>query len=450
MSSDPLPSLLVTPDLRRRLQQRYEEAQRLAMLPGPDFRRVHELLAECVRADPGNTLYLDALLANLRRRGAAQGRPWWARWLAPRLRSAGSMQVRRKDAKPDDDTRAGPANRAHSTQYTVLSQAADWLWREPNDVAALQQLAQAAEACDFDDIELRYLAAARQAAPDDIQTLRMLARALARQGRFEDAIGPWCAVVALAAGDAEAERAIADLRGAEASGDDSPPPAPREMSSDAQSLVSQARALQTAGMFSQAEEHFAHAQAALGGDLELLHEREELRLRRSEERLAIARRRAASDAHPKAQSLVASLESEHNRLEIEILNIRAERQPEDWSLRLELAKRLKRAGNYSGAIQRLEEVLRLQPQEPVGLIELGECWQHLRQFAKALELYQRAIAATGPSNVGDAEQLARYRTGVLAAAMGQTGLAREHLAAIVAAQPGFKDARERLDKLGTN
>jgi hypothetical protein len=74
----------------------------------------------------------------------------------------------------------------------------------------------------------------------------------------------------------------------------------------------------------------------------------------------------------------------------------------------------------------------------------------LRQFAKALELYQRAIAATGPSNVGDAEQLARYRTGVLAAAMGQTGLAREHLAAIVAAQPGFRDARERLDKLGTN
>src|SRR5690242_20175400 len=70
-------SLLITPDQRRRLQQRYEEAQRLAIQPRPDYQRVHELLAGCVVADPGNILYLDALLANLRRRDSASGQSWW-------------------------------------------------------------------------------------------------------------------------------------------------------------------------------------------------------------------------------------------------------------------------------------------------------------------------------------------------------------------------------------
>src|SRR5207244_839486 len=78
--SGPSPhSLLITPDLRRRLQQGYEEAQRLSAQSRPDFRRIHELLAECLRADPGNILYLDALFANLRRREAAGGESWWSR-----------------------------------------------------------------------------------------------------------------------------------------------------------------------------------------------------------------------------------------------------------------------------------------------------------------------------------------------------------------------------------
>src|SRR5262245_44245350 len=81
-ANSPLP-LLIKPDMRRRLQQRYEEAQRLTTQQPPDFRRIHELLAECLHVDAGNTLYLDALMANLRRREAAKPQPkttWLGRW----------------------------------------------------------------------------------------------------------------------------------------------------------------------------------------------------------------------------------------------------------------------------------------------------------------------------------------------------------------------------------
>ncbi len=177
--------------------------------------------------------------------------------------------------------------------------------------------------------------------------------------------------------------------------------------------------------------------------------REELRMRHSEQRLEIAKRRAASDSHLKAQQLVQRLANEHNRLEIEILNARAERLPADAGVRIDLARRLKQAGNYSGAIQRLDEALRRKPDEAAALLELGECWQHLRQFAKALELYERAIASReNPSD--DVARLARYRAGVLAAALGRTDAAGDHFRAVLASDPKYKDARERLDKLGLN
>jgi len=177
--------------------------------------------------------------------------------------------------------------------------------------------------------------------------------------------------------------------------------------------------------------------------------REELRLKRSEHRLMIARRRAASDPHPRAQQLIGRLEEEHNRLAIDLLGARSERLPTDWAVRLELARRLKRAANFSGAVQRLEEAARWNADEPDVLIELGECWQHLRQFGKALDFYQQAVgAAESAPDRHESLQLARYRAAVLAAAMGRINLARLHLSMIVAIDPTFKDARERLDKLG--
>jgi tetratricopeptide (TPR) repeat protein len=445
-------SLLITPDRRRRLQQRYDEARQLANLPRPDFQRIHELLSDCLRADPENVLYLDALLANLKRRdraGRGPGRLWtWlARWIRPRHRSFTA----------GDAVAAGRAGLAGGTEYSVLStpycllqDAARRLWGEPGSLSLLRQLAAAAGECDCDEVELRYLAAARDVAPDDAETQRLVARALTRQGRFEDAVGPWCAVLALTAGDAEAEQAALDLRGVAAAEPVAPPAnGDNSAAGEAQSLLVQARASQDAGRFDSAEHYFAEAQAALGGDLALVEERERSRLLRSEQRVQIARCRAEHDEHPRSQSLVARLQAEHNRLEIELLNVRAERLPTDAGVRLELGRRLKQAGNFSGAVQRLEEALRLAPSEATVLLELGESWQHLRQFAKALDYYQQAVAAT-VAMVGSAEEswlLARYRTAVLAAALGQSELARSQFAAIVTAQPAYKDAAQRLTAL---
>jgi tetratricopeptide (TPR) repeat protein len=389
--SSAAPSPLISPDLRRRLQQRYEEAARLACHQPSDFARIHELLAECVHNDPGSILYLDALFANLRRWQPKPKTAWWQRWLG------GSPSA----ASQSSDSIPG----ASSTEYLVLCGAPEALSKGSNDPALLRQLATAAGACDFDEVELRYILAARDAAPDDAETLRQLAHALTRQGRFEEAGHAWSAVLARG-NDPAAEQVLNDLRVSE--------------------------------HLAAAEARLDQLRAAAGTTLAMIQEREELRLARSQQRIEIARRRAAHDAHHKAQSLVQRFTAEHLRLQIEILHLRCERIPGDQNSRLELARRLKEAGNYSGAIQRLEETLRTESPDAQILLELGECWQHLRQFDKALDYYRQAVDQRTEN------MLAHYRAGVLLSAMGNHDEAAQQFAAVIAVNPAFKDAAQRL------
>ncbi len=410
MSNPPPPSPLVSPDLRRQLQQRYEEAARLSATSPTDRQRIHELLAKCLRADPGNILYLDALLANLRRWQPKTS--WWAKW-APRWKAPGAEPTARQ---PADAVAAvhGAQYPVLSTEYELLRTAPDLLVTRRDDPTLLRQLAAAAGACDFDEAELRYLAEAQRLAPSDPNAVRSLARAVTRQGRFEQAAAGWQNLLAVLPGDAEADKALADLDLAEMQ------------------------------RIEQIEQSLASRQARGGPLLSILGEREALQLARAEQRLTVALRRANGDPHPKAQSLVARLENEHHRLHIEILHLRCERLPGDWQMRVELARRLKAAGNYSGAIQRLDEALRLQPGNAETRIELGECWQHLRQFAKALDCYQAAIDVARDDNLS----LSLYRAGVLAAAMGRIAEARGFLGRLLSAEGAYRDARERLDNLG--
>src|SRR5262249_46842287 len=125
------------------------------------------------------------------------------------------------------------------------------------------------------------------------------------------------------------------------------------------------------------------------------------------------------------------------------------RLPAEAAVRIELARRLKIARNFSGAVQRLEEVLRLRPGDAEAFLELGECWQHLRQFTKALGFYEQASAKLDSSSDG-VRKLAHYRAGVLAAAMGRNEAARGHFRVVLDIDAAYKDTHERLDKLGPN
>src|SRR5688500_4007033 len=66
---------IISPDLRRRLQERYAKAQSQMARPTYDFGAVHRLLGENLATDPGNLRYIELMLLNLHRREEAGIRP---------------------------------------------------------------------------------------------------------------------------------------------------------------------------------------------------------------------------------------------------------------------------------------------------------------------------------------------------------------------------------------
>ena len=67
----------VPPALRRRLQQCYEHGTRLLRQDTYDHDYAHSILVECIINDPGNLVYVEAVLQNLQKKYHNNKRGAW-------------------------------------------------------------------------------------------------------------------------------------------------------------------------------------------------------------------------------------------------------------------------------------------------------------------------------------------------------------------------------------
>ncbi|MBI2481123.1 MAG: tetratricopeptide repeat protein, partial [Planctomycetia bacterium] len=187
--------------------------------------------------------------------------------------------------------------------------------------------------------------------------------------------------------------------------------------------------------------------AASGGDLKARQRLEDIEILRKQEQIAIAEKRAAASGDEDAQQLVGQLQQDLNRYELEVFNARSERYPNDLEAKFQLGIRLRKAGNYREAIPVLSAAVKLDDRQVIALLELGECLQRTKQYDTALESYLRAVTVSLTSEDVELQKLARYRCGTLAAGLHNYHAAEEHLSALVAIDPAYKDAATRLDKI---
>ena len=433
-----MPELLppITPAQRQRLQKLWEEARGLMVRAGSppsrkEAERIHELLSECVVADPGNTVYLDALLMHLRSLRQLP-KSMWSFLRIPSFARLG-------DFAPTDLLRP---HVLRGLLQDLTTFAAD------HYPAMLRALATGCFVRDLPEAEIRYLREALHFAPDDYKGLQQLARALMTQGRFDEARSTIMRLKKLPGDRYVTDNLLAILEGP------APSLAPQEgMITQSESghctedFLALAAEYVELKQFDAAESAAAKALSLSGGDLAVREQAEDISLARLKNNVTIARRLVEHEPSPAHQQTLRRWEEELGRLELATLHARSERFPQDAGLKLEVAIRLKRAGNYSGAIQRLEEVAADHSLRPTVLTEIGECWQHLRQFEKALEFYTQAIAAAEELSQPDPLLLALYRAGSLAAAMQRTVDAKAVFQRLIALAPDFKDARQRLLEL---
>ncbi|MFM7520213.1 MAG: tetratricopeptide repeat protein [Planctomycetota bacterium] len=442
----------LSPSERSRLQQSFQRGTQNAAA-NADY--AAEMFANCVVGDPASAIYLQSLLGVLRKKHP----PKKGGGLTSFLGSGSKVGGLKKPA-------------AAGQWREVIRLGVEILKGNPYDVPALLAMADACGQLGHQETRGVYLRSALDAAPTDIDVNRQCAKFAAEMGNFDQAIACWVRVSSLKGMAEEAEREIARLQvektisvgggltgrvapkaAAPAAGGAEPDRATvlrktiAAKPTDTEAAYELADLLEQANDTAEAEKVLERALAASGGDIKVREHLEDRQIRWSRQRVAVAEKRAASD--PAAQGTLDQLRQAHAKLEVEVFSARSSRYPENTAIRYELGLRLKAARNVPEAIKQFQDVLQNDARRKgVVALELGECFQSIRQYDLAMRNYAIALDA-----LTDREQEQRkralYRAGVLAAGMGDPDAARKHLSTLAGIDFGYRDVAQRLDKLSS-
>ena len=442
------------------LQQAFEHGGKMAASGNFDY--ATELFTQVVLGDPANLIYLQSFLGNLEKKynNNKKGSKLAA------IKGAGAKGgIKKASLQKDWDS--------------VIKNGLKLLELNPWDTSTLVNMAHACEESEYDDTELAYLRQALKADIKDAEINRQAGRALARQGKFDDAIMCWTRVQQAKKGDQEAMRAIADLTvektishgGYEEAESSTEVKAEHQRAADAQqeaesrltpekrlekaiakdpadvsNYVQLAELHQSNEDFAQAEEVLNRALEASGGELAIRERLEDVQIRRKRQQVNQAKSRAASEKTSEAVELYRKLVSDLNRFEIELYTARSDRYPNNLAHRFELGVRLKRAEMYREAIKPLQAAREEPRLKGEVLLNLGECFQQIKQYKLAMSNYEAAVGAISDRS-SDSKKLALYRAGCLAMALKDLDRAEEYLTELAGMEFDFKDVAERLDKI---
>ncbi len=443
---------------RRRLQAQFQQGAKMAATGNFDY--ATEMFTACVVRDPGNLVYVSNFLGNLQKK----------------------YNNNKKGAKLASMRIAGPKAAIKKSVMQkhwpeVIKSGVEVLKLNPWDTSTLKDLAIACENLNYDDSQLAFLRAALDADMADPEVNRTAGRALAKQGKFDDAIRCYTRVLKALPKDEEAGRAIADLtvektiskggyeeaestRDVRANKEDEAPKG-LQITPERQLEKEIARNPADAGLylkladlhvtkerFEEAEKTLAKALEASGGDVNIRERLEDVQLRRQREQVVTAERLAREKKTPESVTLYKELRASLNRLEIDIFRSRVDRNPQQFGYKIELATRLKAAAMYKEAIPLFQAAQSDPGRRGEVLLHLGECFQQIQQYPLAMRNYEAAVEATAGDLDVERRKLALYRAGKIAMAFFKDlAKADNYLNELAGLDFAYKDVADLLDKI---
>jgi tetratricopeptide (TPR) repeat protein len=415
-----------------------------------------EMFSACVLGDPGNAVYLQSLLAMLRKKFG--------------IKKAGGL------ASLWGGSRGGLKKLAAARQWReILKQGLVMLKSNPNDHACLLAMADACGGLALHDTQRVYLKSALDAAPADPDVNRQCARFLAGHGEFDQAIACWVRVSNTKGLDEEAQREIAKLQvektiaaghgltgrpgaakpaaggPATAGGNDRIAILRRQIEENPAGIdayLELADLLERDATVEEAEQVLQRALAASGNDMKVREHFEDRQLRWARHRIHIAEKRLEAEDTPENRATLERLRTAQTKQEIDVYAARCGRYPENLSWRYELAMRLKSAGNNSEAIRHFQDVLQDPRRKGAVALELGECFQKIKQYQLAMRNYVAAVESLTDREL-ELRKRALYRAGVLAAGLDDRDSAAKYLSMLAGLDFGYRDVAQRLDKLSS-
>jgi tetratricopeptide (TPR) repeat protein len=458
----------IPPNIRRRLQQMFEHGCRSAAKG--DFGYASEMFTQCVTGDPGNLVYVQNFLGNLRKQYNNN--------------KSGSKLAGIKGMTAKGTVKKCVMQKDYSG---VFAAGLEMLKLNPWDPATLAAMADACEKLDYDECQLEYLKGALDADIKDPEINRLQGRAMARQGKYDEAIMCWNRVLAAKPTDDEARRAVHDLQvertihkgGYETAESSTEVMADKALQNERlgpggvkitpeQQLEKQIKRdpsntslyLQLADMYSakeqykEAEEVLTRALEVSGGEVNVRERLEDTQLRYQRGQIDIAKKRAAEEKTPEAVELYRKMKAELNHLELQVYRNRCERYPTNLGLKFQLGVRLKTAEMYNEAIKAFQEARNDPQRKGEVLLSLGECFQQIKQYKLALTNYEQAIEEISERDQ-EMKNLALYRAGWLCLRLAEKlpggsaelDKADKYLTELAGRDFGYKDVAECLDKV---
>ncbi len=457
----------ISPAKRKRLQQLFEHAIRTseeaaAKGVASNYDYANDLLMQCVLGDPASRTYLQAMLSNLYKKfkGKKRGGKFSA-WKG----SAERNLMKKAAAKKNWDE--------------VFKVGVKMLKANPYDGNALLPMAEACEALAYHEAQLTYLKGAFVGNAKNAEVNRKCAKALARRGRFDDAIECWRRVKEIEPDDEEAEPMIARLAvdktikhgnydSAESTTDvmadtlaqaqrrgetekKTPEQKFRKLIEDDPSELGHylelAEILKRDDRFDETEQVLQKALGVSGGDLKVREQLEDVQIARLRQQIRVAERRAKEAKTDESKQLVRGMLGDLNRVELEVYTSRANRYPANIGFKYELGVRLRRSGNYNEAIRQLQQARSDPKRKGLVHLELGECFRFLKQYPLAIGAYETAIGSLTTREKEQRKQALYWAGKISLIGTKDPEKAEKLLNELGGIDFGYKDLQVLLDKL---
>jgi tetratricopeptide (TPR) repeat protein len=473
---------LLSPAVRRRLEQQYERGKQNTQTG--NFEYATELLTQCVVGDPGNQTYTEAFLTNLHRKYSSSKKGG----LLSSIRTAGSTA----------GSKTSMMNASRKKDWLgLIKTGLEVLKVNPCDTSALLQMAHACAEMEFVECQLVYLKTAQSVDPKSFEIQRECGLALEKVGQLEKAVSCWMKAEALAKVASleaqEAHKAISKLQvnmtiGTNVAQDkakeesNTPPTVAEKAFQAAMAMLKPSKRNHTdeleekiaanpgelllyaeladlhvkAEKWNEAESVLARGLDATGGDLRVREQLEDIQLRRARQQAFVTHRQAAEQKTPELKQQAQQLAAELNRLELDVYRKRVERYPTNTHWKFELGVRLILAGNISEAIKMLQDARNDPKHRGHVMLNLGLCFQKIKQFKLAKQHYVQAVEAI-PEKEVESRKMALYRAAVLSYGLAEAdknGLNEEELdeaekyfTQLAALDFGYQNVSQWLDKI---
>ncbi len=449
----------ISPATRKRLQLCFERANKLMAQQDHDY--AHELFTQCVLGDPGNIFYAQSLLGNLRQKFGDKKKGG----KLSALMGLGAKGGLKKAAMKKD-------------WMGVFKGGLHVLKSHPYDVGTLTTMAEACEHLEWDETQLVYLRAALEVNPADPAINRLCAIALRQRNEFDQAIACWNRVLNARPDDQEAQKALGYLAAektiqqggydkAESSRQVKPTakagPADREELAPEEQLrrkikrnpnevanyLELADLHLRAGRFSQAEAVLAPAWELSDHDPDVQEKLEDAQMRGLRKQYADAQREASKSDTDEARQHLAEIRAKLNEADLLHHEHLCQRYPTNLGFKYRLGLRYQTAGRYNDAIKMFQGARNEPRHRGVCLLELGKCFQQIKQYKLAMSHYDDALKEISEQDA-DHRKEALYRAGKLAFALKDFAAAEEHATQLAGMDFGYKDIASLLDKIAEN